>query len=182
MRQGIIIFGANGSGKTTLGKELAQILGFKHMDIEDYYFEKSEIPYTIAHSREECVGLMLSDIEKYHSFVLTAVTGDFGDIIPTFYKFAVLITAPLEIRLERIKHRAFEKHGERVCEGGDMYEANKKFIDFVSSRSLTNIDRFAQTLTCPVMQIDGTIDRRINTENIAKFYRETVLHSECIDF
>lgn len=36
---GIIIFGANGSGKTTLGRELAGLLGFRHMDIEDYYFE-----------------------------------------------------------------------------------------------------------------------------------------------
>ena len=44
---GIIIFGANGSGKTTLGRELANILNFKHMDIEDYHFKKSEIPYTV---------------------------------------------------------------------------------------------------------------------------------------
>lgn len=37
---GIIIFGANGSGKTTLGRELANILNFKHMDVEDYHLEK----------------------------------------------------------------------------------------------------------------------------------------------
>jgi len=42
----IIIFGANGSGKTTLGRELACILNFKHIDIEDYCFEESEIQYT----------------------------------------------------------------------------------------------------------------------------------------
>ena len=41
---GIIVFGANGSGKSTFGRELARVLNFKHMDIEDYYFEKSEIP------------------------------------------------------------------------------------------------------------------------------------------
>ena len=79
--QGIIIFGANGSGKTTLGKEVAHILGFKHMDVESYHFEKSEIPYTIERSREELLRLMLADIEKYRLFVITAVTGDFGDII-----------------------------------------------------------------------------------------------------
>jgi len=33
---GIIVFGANGSGKMTFGRELARILGFKHMDHEDY--------------------------------------------------------------------------------------------------------------------------------------------------
>ena len=46
--RGIIVFGANGSGKTTLGRELARILTFKHMDREEYYFEKSEIPYIVV--------------------------------------------------------------------------------------------------------------------------------------
>lgn len=32
MGYGIAIVGANGSGKTTLGGQLADLLGFKHMD------------------------------------------------------------------------------------------------------------------------------------------------------
>ena len=38
MKNGILICGYNGCGKTTLGKELAKTLGYKFMDIEDYYF------------------------------------------------------------------------------------------------------------------------------------------------
>lgn len=66
---GIIIFGANGSGKTTLGRELANMLNFKHMDIEDYHFEKSQIAYTVERSYEDCLNSILSDIKKHHSFV-----------------------------------------------------------------------------------------------------------------
>ena len=69
--RGIIVFGANGSGKTTLGRELARILNFKYMDIEDYCFPKSEIPYSVVRSREDCLKSMLNDIEKYRSFVIT---------------------------------------------------------------------------------------------------------------
>lgn len=76
--QGIIVFGANGAGKTTLGRELARVLHFFHMDIEDYHFEKSEIPYTVERPREDCINLMLADIKRYGSFVLSACTGDFG--------------------------------------------------------------------------------------------------------
>ncbi|MDR7855204.1 shikimate kinase [Tissierella sp.] len=47
---GIIVFGANGSGKSTLGRELANLLNFKYMDIEDYHFYKSKIPYTLERS------------------------------------------------------------------------------------------------------------------------------------
>ena len=120
--QGIIIYGPNGSGKTTLGMELAYILGCKHMDIEAYYFAPSEIPYTMVRSQEDCMRLMLADMEKHRTFVLTAVTGDFNDTISSYYKLAVHITAPHDVRIQRIKNRVYEQHGERVRAGGDMYE------------------------------------------------------------
>lgn len=171
---GIIVFGANGSGKTTLGCELARILNYKHMDIEDYHFQKSEIPYTLERSREECLNLMLSDIEKHRLFVITAVTGDFGDKITSFYKFAVYISAPYELRMERIKKRAYQKHGKRILEGGDMYEQEQKFFNFAALRPISNIERWAETLTCPIIHVNGTEDWRMNAANIATQIRSAV--------
>ena len=168
---GIIIFGLNGSGKTTLGRELARVLDFWFMDIEDYHFEKSEIPYTAERSREDCLSLMLSDIKRYRSFVISAVTGDFGDEIMSYYKLAVYLTAPTDVRIARVKKRAYERYGNRVCEGGDMYEQNARFIDFASSRTTANIDNWAKTLICPVLQIDGLTDIKTNAENIAKYWK-----------
>jgi len=167
---GIIIFGANGSGKTTLGCELARILGYKHIDIEDYHFEKSEIPYTVERSREDCLKLILVDIEKHGSFVITAVTGDFGEAISQMYELAVHISAPLELRLERIKRRAYEQHGKRVLEGGDMHEQQQRFFNFVASRPISKIERWAKTLKCPIICIDGVKDWRINAAKIADRY------------
>ena len=172
--QGIIVFGANGSGKTTLGRELARILGFKRMDVEDYYFRESEIPYSDARSKDEVVELMLADIEKYRSFIISTVVGDLGNVIPQYYKLAVHISAPHELRMERIKQRVYDKFGERVLEGGDMYEQEQKFFNFVASRSLTIIDQWAETLTCPVIHIDGTADWRVSATNIAEKWRESI--------
>jgi len=164
---GIIVFGANGSGKTTLGRELARILNFKHMDHEAYAFNESDIPYANPRSDEECIELMLADIEKHRSFVLSAVIGDFGDNIIQFFELAVYISAPFELRMERIKRRSFEQHGERILEGGDMYDSHKNFFAFVASRNLSRIDQWAKTLTCPILRIDGTVDWRVNAANIA---------------
>jgi len=170
---GIIVFGVNGVGKTTLGRELARILNYKHMDIEAYAFRETEIPYTDQRSNEECIALMLADIKKYRSFVISAVTGDFGDTIPLFYELAILISAPVETRIRRIEQRAYERHGARVREGGDMYEQNLKFIDFAASRSLAKIEQWAGTLTCPVIRIDGTVDWCANAVNIInQFYNK----------
>ncbi len=170
---GIIVFGANGSGKTTLGRELARVLHFKHMDIEDYHFEESEIPYTVQRSREDCLKLMLADIEKHRSFVISAVTGDFGDRITPLYELAVFISAPVELRMKRVEQRIYERHGERIRQGGDMYERHIAFMDFAALRSLSKIEQWAQTLTCPVICVDGTEDWRANAASIAKrFYDE----------
>lgn len=167
---GIIIFGANGSGKTTLGRELARILGFKHMDHEDYAFAPSEIPYAIERYREEQVSLMLADIVKSRGFVLSAVTGDFGERITAMYDLAVFLETPLEIRLERVKQRAYEQHGDRIREGGDMAESHLKFVDFVATRSLVPIEQWAGTLPCPVVRMDGTEDYKATAVRIAQTY------------
>jgi len=167
---GIILFGANGSGKTTLGCELAHIMDIKHIDHEDYAFNESDIPFTDQRSESECNRLMLADILKYRLFVITAVVGDFGNIIPQFYKLAVLIETPFDLRIERIKQRDYERYGKRVCKGGDMYEQHQKFIEFAASRPLTRIEQWAGTLACPVIRVDGTVDMRTNAANIAKRY------------
>lgn len=174
---GIIVFGANGSGKSTLSRELAHILNYKYMDIEDYCFEKSEIPYTKPRSRKEYLELMLTDIKKYHSFVISTVMGDLGDIIPKYYQLAVYLSAPFELRMERVKQRSYEQYGQRVLQGGDMYEQELKFFDFVSSRSLSKIERWAKTLTCPVIRIDGTEDWRTNAANIAEQFHDLTTKS-----
>ena len=175
MSQGIIVFGANGSGKTTLGRELARVLNFRHMDHEDYAFEKSEIPYTAERSYADCLSLMLADMEKYGSFVLSAVTGDFGDAISQSYKLAIWICASKELRIKRVEQRAHERHGARIRPGGDMYEQHLKFMDFVSSRPLSRIDQWAKTLACPVLRVDGAADYKATAAEIANYYTARVI-------
>ena len=177
---GIIVFGANGSGKTTLGRELARLLSFKHIDHEDYAFNKSEMPYTNPRTNEECIELLLADIEKYRSFVITAVTGDFGNEIPQYYKLAVYLKVPIEIRMERVKQREYDKFGDRVREGGDMYEQRLKFHKFVVSRPLSRIDQWAKTLTCPDIYIDGIEDWHTNAVKIAEYYYNSTERNEGI--
>ena len=174
MPKGIIIFGANGCGKTTLGRELARVLCIKHMDIEDYHFVKSEIPYTEARSHDECLRLMLADIEKYGTFVLSAVTGDFDETICATYILGVHITAPVDIRIERIAKREAARHEKRICAGGDMFDQHREFLNFAASRSLATIENWAKELTCPVIQVDGARDVAENVRQIAAVYSSLV--------
>lgn len=153
---GIVVFGANGSGKTTLGRELSKALGFKHIDVEDYYFDKSDIFYRNPRVKDNVIRLMLTDIEQYGSFVLSGVTGDYGDEILSKYKLAVLLSAPVDLRMERIRKRAVDKHGKRALPNGDMFEDRENFVKFARTRDLSAIDKWADTLLCPIIKIDST--------------------------
>lgn len=177
---GIIVFGANGSGKTTLGRELARILGFKHMDHEVYAFAESETPYLKERSCDEQIKLMLADIEESRGFVISAVTGDFGEEIESLYDLAVYIEAPLELRIERIKQREIDKFGGRVLEGGDLFEQRQKFLDFVVTRPLSKIEQWAKSFSCSVICVDGAEDYMKTVADIANRLYPVITHYDSI--
>lgn len=169
---GIAIVGANGSGKTTLGKKLSELLGYRHMDVEDYYFKESSVPYANPRTRGEVQELLLADINKHRRFILSSVNCDFGTTINSLFDCIVYITAPLDIRMGRIKNRAFEKFGPRVLDGGDMYEQEQKFFNYVASRTMDKTDAWIQTMNCPIIYVDGLKPILHNAELVNAEYRK----------
>jgi len=157
MLNGIIIIGLNGSGKSTICRELADLLNYRHMDVEDYYFFDSDIPYAKSRTHEEVKKLMIDDIKIFQNYVLSSVECTWGFEIVSTYKLAILLYAPLQVRLERIIQRETTRFGKRVLEGGDMYESQIRFHDMVASRSAEDIKQQACSLTCPVLEIDATL-------------------------
>jgi len=56
----------------------------------------------------------------------------------------VFLSVPIDIRLERVKHRSSEQYGQRVLVGGDMYEQEQGFLGFVRARNLSIIDEWSK--------------------------------------
>lgn len=165
MPNGIILTGLNGSGKSTVCKQLAKKLNYYSMDAEDYYFIKSDLPYSKFHTLEQTKNLMLCDIMKHSNYVLATVHCDWGEEINSTYKLDVVLSAPLDVRMKRIKQREYDKFGSRVLEGGDLYESQQKFHDKVSARGDDYIAKQMQFISCPVLEIDATfpIDKIVDT-------------------
>ena len=114
MAHGIILIGANGAGKSTLGRELARVLNFTHFDVEDYWFYKTDIPYTAERPCDERNELLLADMKKHGSFVMSGnVSGWSDDLLPMF-DLAVLMKAPTDVRMKRIEEREYARWGDRV--------------------------------------------------------------------
>lgn len=155
---GIIICGLNGSGKSTLGKALAEKLHFYFIDIENLYFPKTDPNYIYAspRTREEVEKLLFDEVKAHENFILASVKGDYGEHIYPFFQYVVLIDVVKDIRIQRVRNRSFQKFGCRMRTGGDLYEQEEKFFEFVESRPENVVEEWIQSLKCPILRVDGT--------------------------
>lgn len=158
MGTGIIVCGLNGSGKSTLGAALAEKLGFHFIDIENLYFPKTDPndPYASPRSEEEVGKLLADEIKAHENFVFAAVRGNYGEAFRSFYQLAVLIEVSKEIRMRRIRNRSFQKFGNRMLPGGDLYEREEAFFKMVESRQENYAENWLESVDSPVIRIDGT--------------------------
>jgi len=167
---GIIVCGLNGSGKSTLGKALADKLGFCFIDNEDLYFSKTDPDYLYASARthEEVEKLLISEVNAHKDFVFASVKGDHVEAFYPFIQYAVLIDVPKDIRIQRVRNRSFQKFGNRMLPGGDLYEQEEQFFAYVESRSNNTVEEWLQSLKCTVIRVDGTKPIEQNVDLIIK--------------
>ena len=175
MGRGIIVFGASGSGITTIGKELAQQLNFHYFDLDDYFWRwDTEIPFTVPCPREERIDKLMSDLAKISGFVMSgSICGWDEPFIPLF-DLAVFVTAPVNIRVERLHKRELIRFGERIQVAGDMYKEHKDFLEWARKyemmeppeRCLKLHEQWAAALPCHLLRIDGASSVPENIEQI----------------
>ena len=168
MGTGILMCGLNGAGKSTLGRALADRLGYRFIDNEDLYFPKTDpdYMYAVERTQEEVEELLLSEIKAHGNFVFTSVKGNYGEALP-FFDIAVLVSVPRELRLARVKERSFKKFGERALEGGDLYERERGFFEFISARPENTVEEWLKSFDGRVIRVDGTKPIDENVEFIA---------------
>ena len=166
----IIVCGLNGAGKSTLGKALAKALHYQFIDIEDIYFPQDNLDYRYANPRslEEVERILFNIISENDSFVLAAVKGNFNKDIVSHFKCAVYIEVPKETRIKRVYERSYNKFGERMLEGGDLYEKETAFLHFVKSKDENTVEFWLASLSCPIIRVDGTLPVEKNAALLAE--------------
>ncbi|MGI6254499.1 MAG: AAA family ATPase [Acutalibacter sp.] len=155
---GILLCGLNGSGKSTVGKALAQRLGWEFLDIEDCFFPKDDSDYLYRHprSREEAGAMLLQRVQQTEHFVLAAVKADYGQEVTDLLTLAVWLQADPHTRAKRVRRRSYEKFGFRMLPGGDLHQVEESFFTFCDGRDDREVETWLSSLTCPVIQLDGT--------------------------
>ena len=181
--RGIILFGGMGVGDTTLGKAVAGALQWPHFDLDDFIWRwDTERPFMKTRPRAEKIALLNEAVSHHPHFVMSGSMWSFRREFEKRFELAVFLTAPAEIRAERIRRRELMRWGERVLPGGDMYEAegsiHKDYMACVRSYDEGPEEQFSRAqheawireLPCPVMRLDGTDAIEENTKRIAARY------------
>ncbi len=158
MRGAVLVCGLNGAGKSTLGRALAERLGVPFLDSEDLFFPKNdpENPWNSPRTPQEVQKLLLWELSRSPDLVFAAVRCDFGPEVLTRFRWAVLVEAPRQLRLERVRERSYRRFGERMRPGGDLHQGEKAFFHMVEERPETLVEEWLQAAGLPVLRVDGT--------------------------
>ena len=165
---GIMICGLNGTGKSTLGRMLADRMGYEFIDNEELFFPKTDPSYMFSdpRSKEEVIRLLEERISDNDRFIFAAVKGDYGDKLIASLDHVVLIEVPKQIRRQRVRDRSYQKFGDRILPGGDLYDIESKWFVLTDSRPETYVTDWLKTVNCPVIRIDGTLPAEKNRDHI----------------
>ena len=163
---GIMICGLNGTGKSTLGRMLAGRMGYEFIDNEDLFFPKADPSYTFSNPRgkKEVIRLLEKRISENNRFIFAAVKGDYGDKLIASLNHIVLIEVPKQIRSQRVRDRSYQKFGDKILPGGDLYDKESKWFSLTDSRPDSFVTDWLETLECPVIRIDGTLPVEENVD------------------
>ena len=96
-----------------------------------------------------------------------------------FFEMMVHLVADAQVRVERVHKRELGWFGARVEKGGDMYEDHLRYLENVAaydreggSTSYAVHKAWADSMTCPVLTLDGAQEVEKNARIIADAYRE----------
>jgi adenylate kinase family enzyme len=173
----IHIFGASGSGTTTFAQVLEQKYNYKWLDTDHFFWFPTDPAFTAPRPREERIPLMTASIEKHPKCAISGSLCGWGDVFIPKFEFVIFIHTPTDIRIERLKNREFQRYGERICKGGDMYEEHIKFINWakaydagdINMRSLKMHEEWLKQLVCPVIRLDGTDTSEQHLAQLSKY-------------
>jgi len=179
----IHIFGASGSGTTTLGKSLAERFSIPHLDTDDYFWMKTEIPHTEIRQLEKRIELLKTDLEKHPEWVLSGSLCGWGDFAIPMFTFAVFLWIPEELRLSRLKEREINRFGQEALEPGGWFHKNHTgFMEWAARydtagtemRSRALHEKWMKRLPYRLVRFEQPLSAEIMTAQVVEYLKHQV--------
>lgn len=157
------VTGAAGTGTTSLGAALAGALGVVHLDTDRFYWRPTDPPYMETYPVAERLTAMRAATGE-GGWVISGSLDGWGDPLVEDADLIVFLTAPVEIRLGRLRTREMQRFGARIAPGGDMEHLHASFLVWSSQyedagftgRSRLRHETWLAAQPAPVLRLDAT--------------------------
>lgn len=167
----VLIFGASGSGTTTLGQAIEENTDFVHLDVDNYYWKKTEPPYQVKIPLAIRNNNLKNDLRKHQNTIVSGSMVSWGNEWKAAFDLAVFIFLKASTRMNRLKFREIERYGEQLLTDKKMQQASNDFLEWASQyddpnfegRSLKIHNEWIESLNIKVLRIDG--DMSLNKKN-----------------
>lgn len=160
------VFGAAGSGVTTLGEALSKKMGIPYFDSDDYFWLKTNPPFTQRLKPTDRNQLLLKDLKQTESWILGGSIINWGELLFPNFDLVVFLYLPKEIRMDRVRTREWERYGEVIFRDPKRQAQYQKFIDWaadyddatgIAGRTLKAHQLWLKEITAPVLEIIGDL-------------------------
>lgn len=175
----ILIIGASGSGTTTLGKALSVTTSFKHLDVDDYYWEDTNPPFQEKISLAERNENLMNDFKKHENVIISGSLVSWGKAWQTAFDLAIFVTLDKDIRMQRLKQREHERYGEKLHTDLKLKETSTAFLAWATQyddpnftgRSIKIHRDWLALLSCETLMIDSSLPLEINVSKVLQKIR-----------
>ncbi len=161
----ILVFGASGSGTTTLGHGLSLDSSLVHLDADDYYWVKTDPPYTEKVPLDKRNRRLREDFDKHEHVVVSGSLISWGHEWTHLFDLAVFIYLSPDIRIERLIKREQERYGDLLQTDNKRKENYEAFIAWaklyddpdITGRSLRVHNDWIKKLDSKILRLDGAL-------------------------
>lgn len=157
----IHIMGASGSGVTTLGQKLSDTLHIPYFDSDDYFWVKTEPPFTTRREPEERNQLIASDLKVHQNWIFGGSVINWAPHWVDSFDLVVFLWVNPETRIERLKQREYERYGEVIFKDPARNAQYLEFIEWAkgydreetTGRSLKTHESWLKKVKCPILEL-----------------------------
>lgn len=162
----IHIFGASGSGVTTLGLALGQHLGIPYFDSDNYFWEKTDPPFTEKVPPEIRNANIKSTLESHPEWIFGGSSLNWGKNVFPDYRLVVFLRIPKTIRLQRIERREYQRYGDTMYQDPIQSAKTQEFLEWcgdydectgIANRNIHVHEAWLRNLRFPVLRLEGDL-------------------------
>ena len=170
----ILVFGASGSGTTTLGDEIEKNTNFVHLDVDDYYWEKTNPPFQKKVDLAKRNSQLKKDVNTFDNVIVSGSMVSWGQEWETAFDLAIFMRLENNERMKRLKNREIERYGKKLLTDKQLQESSKAFLEWANQyenpnfkgRSLKVHLDWLELLDCKVLKLNGENDLADNLEKV----------------